>query len=65
MTRALPVLDPTRCTGSGDCVAACPTQCLEMAGPRPWMPRPGDCVSCAVCVLVCPAEALRMGEDEA
>jgi NAD-dependent dihydropyrimidine dehydrogenase PreA subunit len=31
-----------------------------MAGPRPWLPRPLDCVACAACVFVCPADALRM-----
>jgi len=61
----LPVLDPTRCTGCGDCVAVCPTDCLEMIGPLPWLPRPGDCVSCDLCVSVCPADALRLAEAEA
>jgi ferredoxin len=66
MTRhaELPLLDETRCTGCGDCVAVCPTACLEMAGPFPWMPRPLDCVSCALCVLVCPADALWMAAPE-
>jgi NAD-dependent dihydropyrimidine dehydrogenase PreA subunit len=59
-----PALDATRCTGSADCVAACPTTCLEMRGPGPWMPRPLDCVSCSLCVLVCPTEALRMASDQ-
>jgi formate hydrogenlyase subunit 6/NADH:ubiquinone oxidoreductase subunit I len=61
----LPLLDPTRCTGCGDCVAVCPTDCLEMSGPLPWLPRPGDCVSCDLCVSVCPAGALRLAEAEA
>jgi NAD-dependent dihydropyrimidine dehydrogenase PreA subunit len=56
----LPVLDEARCTGCGDCVAVCPTGCLEMAGPVPWLPRPRDCVRCTLCVLVCPADAVRM-----
>lgn len=60
----LPHLDETRCTGCGDCVRVCPTDCLAMAGPLPWMPRPGDCVRCALCVLICPAEALHMAAPE-
>jgi NAD-dependent dihydropyrimidine dehydrogenase PreA subunit len=65
MRPELPLLDPTRCTGSGDCVAVCPTACLEMAGPVPWLPRPLDCVSCGLCELVCPADAVRLAEPEA
>jgi formate hydrogenlyase subunit 6/NADH:ubiquinone oxidoreductase subunit I len=63
--RELPLLDETRCTGCGDCVAACPTGCLEMAGPLPWLPRPRDCISCGVCVLICPVTALQMAAPEA
>jgi NAD-dependent dihydropyrimidine dehydrogenase PreA subunit len=61
VNESLPVLDETRCTGCGDCVTVCPTGCLAMSGPAPWMPRPLDCVCCALCVRVCPDEALRMG----
>ena len=56
----LPCLDETRCTGCGDCVLLCPTECLEMAGPLPWLPRPDDCISCSLCALVCPVEAIQM-----
>jgi NAD-dependent dihydropyrimidine dehydrogenase PreA subunit len=56
----LPILDDTRCTGCGDCVAVCPAQCLAMDGAIPWLPRPGDCVACVLCVLVCPVDALAM-----
>jgi len=58
--RELPTLDDTRCIGSGDCVAVCPTHCLAMAGPVPWLIRPADCVSCAACVAVCPTDAIRL-----
>ena len=60
----LPVLDVTLCTGCGDCVPLCPVDCLEMAGPLPWLPRPGDCTRCSLCVLVCPVAALRMGSAD-
>ena len=43
VTAELPLLDETRCTGCGDCVAVCPTGCLA-GGNAPWMPRPLDCV---------------------
>ncbi len=56
----VPTVDETLCTACGDCPAVCPTACLAMIGPVPWLPRPGDCVSCGLCVLICPAKALRM-----
>jgi NAD-dependent dihydropyrimidine dehydrogenase PreA subunit len=62
---ALPQLDETRCTGCGECVVVCPAECLEMAGPLPWLPRPGDCVSCALCAAICPAEAIAMSSGPA
>jgi NAD-dependent dihydropyrimidine dehydrogenase PreA subunit len=58
--RELPVLDETRCTGCGDCVAVCPTICLAIAGAIPWLIRPADCVSCSACVAVCPTDAVRL-----
>jgi len=59
-----PLLDETRCTGCGDCVSVCPTDCLEMSAGLPWLPRPGDCVHCEVCVLVCPVDALCLAPLE-
>jgi MinD superfamily P-loop ATPase len=57
----LPVVDVALCTGCGDCVAVCPTDCLAMIGNRlPWLPRPLDCVSCSACELVCAPLAIRL-----
>lgn len=56
----LPAVDPRRCTGCEDCVAVCPTHCLEMAGAQPMLIRPRDCIACAACEMVCPADAIRM-----
>ena len=60
----LPVVSAARCTGCGDCVAVCPTDCLAMADTLPWLPRPCDCVSCTLCVLICPVDAVRMASAE-
>jgi MinD superfamily P-loop ATPase len=56
----LPVVDLARCTGCGDCVAVCPTDCLAMAAAWPWLPHPLDCVSCSACELVCAPGAIRL-----
>ena len=56
----IPLVAETRCTGCGVCAEVCPTDCLEMDGPLPWLPRPGDCISCGLCVAICPVEALRL-----
>ncbi len=61
----LPSLDERRCVGCGDCVSVCPTACLAMTGPYPWLPRPLECVSCALCVVVCPVDALSLTLPEA
>lgn len=60
----LPVVDETRCTGCGWCVAVCPTDCLAMGPHLPWLIRPVDCVSCSLCVFICPADALEMKSPE-
>ena len=64
MMLELPVLDETRCTGCAECVALCPTDCLDLDGRLPWLPRPLDCISCGLCVVVCPTQALRLAEPE-
>ncbi|MFN8519556.1 MAG: 4Fe-4S binding protein [Chloroflexota bacterium] len=58
--RGLPMLDPTRCDSVGACVAACPSQAIELAE-RIWRLDAGRCVLCTACVEACPTGALAMG----
>jgi formate hydrogenlyase subunit 6/NADH:ubiquinone oxidoreductase subunit I len=58
--RELPDLDAARCTGCADCVVVCPTHCLALAGPLPWLPRPADCIACRACEVVCPTDAIQV-----
>jgi formate hydrogenlyase subunit 6/NADH:ubiquinone oxidoreductase subunit I len=65
MMNELPLLDETRCTSCGDCVLLCPTACLEVGDPLPWLPRPHECIACSLCALICPDDAISMVPREA
>ncbi len=66
--KALPVVDPDRCTGCGRCVAVCPPHVLWLDNehPKGWGPKlavlhdESGCTGCAKCVAVCPFEAIGM-----
>lgn len=66
--KALPVVDPDRCTGCGRCVAICPPHVLWLANEhlKGWGPKLAVlhdeplCTGCAKCAVVCPFEAIRM-----
>ena len=70
--KALPDIDPARCTGCGWCVGVCPPHVLSLQvpgmaqGAPTWGPKrsmlhdaPG-CTGCALCAVRCPFDAITM-----
>lgn len=68
--KALPAIDPGRCTGCGWCVGVCPPHVLSLQvqvqggarfGPkRSVLHDAGGCTGCALCAVRCPFDAIRM-----
>jgi ferredoxin len=61
---ALPAITPSKCTGCGWCVAACPDNLLvleSIAGKKSaTLVKPDTCTGCAKCIPVCNFGAIRM-----
>lgn len=58
--KELPEIDERRCTACGDCIAVCPTECLDLWHGLPVVVEAGKCVSCSACACVCPTSAVEM-----
>jgi formate hydrogenlyase subunit 6/NADH:ubiquinone oxidoreductase subunit I len=56
--KELPVIDFRRCTGCGDCLRICPTQCLVTVNEIPVVTTANACIRCEACALVCPTQAV-------
>lgn len=67
--RALPLINPDRCTGCGCCVAVCPPHVLSLHA-LGWQKKASldhapDCTGCALCYVHCPFDAIRMVRGQA
>ena len=60
VSRDVPVVSASRCTGCGLCGAVCPNGCLDLKHGTAALIRPEACAGEAACVSICPAEAIRM-----
>lgn len=52
-----------RCDGCGQCVTACPTNVLSLAGAQPRISDPQACQTCFMCELYCAQDALYVDPD--
>ena len=70
MAVAIPRIDPTRCTGCGWCVAACPPHVLSLRDAPQWQKKShlhdaSGCTGCARCAVKCPFDAISMRRTDA
>jgi len=56
-----PVIDPSRCIGSGACVRACPEhQVIGLLQGRASLISPMSCIGHGACAAACPAQAIQL-----
>ena len=60
MAQIYVILD--KCTGCGDCVTACPFQCISLSDEKAVISE--DCRLCGICVGACPTSAIEMKTKE-
>ena len=66
--KALPLINPDRCTGCGWCVAVCAPHVLHLHSENrrktSTLSSAQDCTGCALCAVRCPFDAIAMVRRE-
>lgn len=55
-----PVVDPSRCMGSGSCNKACPEGALGVVNGKMALKNASACIGHGACLIACPTEAIRL-----
>jgi thioredoxin reductase/NAD-dependent dihydropyrimidine dehydrogenase PreA subunit len=55
-----PVVDATRCIGSGSCVHACPEGALGIVNGKAVLTNGSACIGHGACLIACPVEAIKL-----
>lgn len=55
-----PIVDPTRCMGSGSCANACPENALGVINGRAVLINAAHCIGHGACMVACPTEAIKL-----
>jgi len=53
------VVDYDKCTGSGECVTACPVEIFELKDGKAVCNHVEECIECCACVNACPNNAIE------
>ncbi|MBX3606629.1 MAG: NAD(P)-binding domain-containing protein [Piscinibacter sp.] len=61
-----PVIDPSRCIGSGSCVQACPEEALGVVNGKAVLKNASACIGHGACLAACPVDGIRLvfGTDQ-
>jgi thioredoxin reductase (NADPH) len=55
-----PVINPSRCVGSGACVKACPEKALSLINGKAVLADPTHCIGHGACMAACPVDAIQL-----
>lgn len=60
MSRWMPRIDYSLCTGCASCIWRCPAGALSLIDGRPVLFLPDSCTYCADCESICPVGAISL-----